>query len=244
MTQPDVFKLYDVCEATWPAAGVKARGGWVIRDGKGGGKRVSACTADQIGAVPDIAVAEAEMTRLGQPHLFMIRQGEGALDAALDARGYDVIDRVNLYAAAIGALTKEPADKLSGFAVFPPLAVMKEIWEAGGIGPARVSVMERARVEKTSILGRLGDHVAGTVYVGLHEDVAMVHALEVSKSCRRRGMGRNIMRNAVKWAQDQGAAHLAVIVTQANVGGNALYTNMGMQCVGQYHYRIRTDGKS
>jgi hypothetical protein len=45
------------------------------------------------------------------------------------------------------------------------------------------------------------------------------------------------MREAAFWAQDQGASHLALAVTQGNTGGNALYSSLGMQVVGQYHYR-------
>ena len=41
---PGTQKLAEVCEATWPPASRKALGAWVIRDGKGGGNRVSAAT--------------------------------------------------------------------------------------------------------------------------------------------------------------------------------------------------------
>ena len=39
-------QLYDICDGTWPAAAIKRLGPWTLRDGQGGGKRVSAATAE------------------------------------------------------------------------------------------------------------------------------------------------------------------------------------------------------
>ena len=44
---------------------------------------------------------------------------------------------------------------------------------------------------------------------------------------------------AQQWAAEQGADRLALAVTQANSGAIALYTSLGMQPVGEYHYRIK-----
>ena len=239
MTLPDPWTVFDATEATWPAAASYFREGWQIRDGKGGGKRVSACTATTPGTVPDVDLAEAEMTRLNQPHLFMVRRGEDALDAELSSRGYAIIDPVDMLIAPLSTLTETPAQHLSGFEVYPPLAVMKEIWAEGGIGPARLDVMDRSITPKTTILGRKGDHAAGTAYVGIHENIAMIHALEVAPRHRRKGMAHNIMKFAASWAQDRGAAFIAALVTHDNAAALALYTNLGMQSVAQYHYRIR-----
>ncbi|MEL6679458.1 MAG: GNAT family N-acetyltransferase, partial [Pseudomonadota bacterium] len=41
----DLSRLYDAVEATWPAAHMWQQDGWTMRDGAGGGKRVSAATA-------------------------------------------------------------------------------------------------------------------------------------------------------------------------------------------------------
>ena len=78
MVETSAQQLLETLEKTWPAAATYVRSGWVIRQGNGGGKRVSAGTAERPGTVPDIDLAEAEMTGLDQPHLFMVRQGEEA----------------------------------------------------------------------------------------------------------------------------------------------------------------------
>ena len=235
MTNPSVEALYDVVDATWPAAGFEAVGPWVIRTGKGGGSRVSAATGD--GGETDIAVAEAKMRELEQLPLFMIRDGQSALDALLEQRGYRVKDPVTLYSAPVSQLATLRPPPVTTFEVWPPLAVECELWQAGGIGPSRLAVMERADCPKTTILGRLDDQPAGVLYAGVHKDIAMIHALEITPHFRRRGLAKHMIRAASFWAQDNGAKHVSLVVTDANTNANALYQSLGMEAVGHYHYR-------
>jgi len=187
-------QLYTACEATWPPASSVIIDGWTLRDGAGGGKRVSAATLAREGADP--AAAEFIMDASGEDPLFMIRQGDGALDSQLALRGYEIIDPVVMYQCPVAQLTDKPIPKVTTFAVWEPLAIMEEIWAQGGIGPARLAVMHRAEV-KTGIFGRVNDIPAGVAFAGLHD------------------------------------------CTTANKPANALYASLGMQPVGQYHYRIK-----
>lgn len=238
MTTPTVQTLYAVTEATWPPADRTPAGPWMLRNGAGGGKRVSAATAEGEWGMDDVAAAEAAMRLLGQDALFMIREGDDALDAALAARGYEIIDPVNLWLCPIDLLTDVAVPRVTAFAIWEPLAIMRDIWEAGGIGPARLAVMDRAEVPKTGIFGRISDKPAGTGYCAISQGIAMVHALEIAKAHRRKGMGVWLMRQAAHWAKANGADWMSVICTQVNGGANGLYASLGMQVVGQYHYRI------
>ena len=228
--------LQAVAEATWPAAAVRAVGPWHIREGRGGGKRVSAATARHAVMADDLPVAEAAMRDLGQAPLFMIRPGDAALDGLLADRGYDVIDPVNMYVGPVTGLALPPPHATT-FTIWEPLAIQLDMWTAGGIGPERVAVMQRAPLPKTAIFARDGQRPAATAFAAIHDGTAMVHALEVTPSCRCRGMGRHVMQKAALWAQDNGATHIAALCTEANAGANALYASLGMACVGQYHYR-------
>ncbi len=234
---PTAAQLYDVVDGTWPAASFRREGPWLIREGQGGGQRVSAATA--MGAVTeaDIPQAETAMQALGQPRLFQIRQGDETLDAMLAARGYAIIDPVNIYVAPVESIATERPPRITTFTLWEPLAIQIDMWADGGIGPGRIAVMHRAKGPKTSLIGRLNDHPGGTGFVAIHDGVAMVHALEVLEHQRQQGMGRYFMREAAFWAQKQGATHLAVVCTQGNEGANALYSSLGMTLVGQYHYR-------
>jgi len=68
----------------------------------------------------------------------------------------------------------------------------------------------------------------------------MAHALEITPQNRRKGLAAWIMRQAAHWAKANGAVWMSVLCTQANDGANGLYASLGMQVVGQYHYRICT----
>lgn len=67
----------------------------------------------------------------------------------------------------------------------------------------------------------------------------MLHALEVRKAHRRKGMGLWMMRRAAQWAGQQGATEFCVLCTKANAGANALYRDrLAMGFAGEYHYRV------
>lgn len=229
--------LLAAMEATWPAAGLHRVGPWLIREGKGGGQRVSAATAEASWHPDDIALAEAAQAGLGQPALFMLRAGDDALDAALDARGYDIVDPVSVYVAPVAALTVQPPARMTTFPIWPMLSIMRDLWAQGGIGPARIAVMARAAGPKAALLGRVSDRAAGVAFVACHEGMAMLHALHVAPELRGKGLGRNLLLASAAWAGDQGADRLALAVTRANRAANALYAGAGMTIAAQYHYR-------
>lgn len=231
-------ELYAVLEATWPPARRFRAGPWTLRDGAGGGKRVSAATAEAPDAAAGIAAMEAEMARLGQKPLAMIRAGEAALDAALAARGYRIVDPVVAYAAPLAGLALPPAP-VSAFPHWPRLAATDALWAEAGIGPGRLAVMDRASGPKCAILARTEDRPAGAAFAAIHENCAMIHAIEVLPRARRKGTARNILRAAASWAQDVGATTFSLVVTEQNAAARALYASLGMQVVGHYHYRMK-----
>jgi len=232
----DAKTLYEVCEATWPAARTWGDGPWTLRDGAGGGKRVSAATANGPVTEPNIATAEAAMQAMGQRRQFMIREGDQALDGQLAARGYDLIDEVVMYTAPVALLTDKPVPRVTCFTIWEPLAIMTEIWAKGGIGPTRLAVMERVAV-KTGILTRWNEKPAGVAFAGVHNGVAMVHAVEVLEHQRKMGVAEWMMRAAAFWGANHGAQDIAVLCVAANKPANALYTKLGFARVGSYHYR-------
>jgi len=190
----------------------------------------------------DLPVAEKAMRALGQERLFQIREGDDKLDALLEAHGYVVRDPVNLWAVGTAKLAAAPLPRATIYTMWPPLELVRDIWKSGGVGEARQAVMARADCEKTAILARSGDHPAGAGYVGIHDGVAMVHALYVKPGMRRQGAGGMMIRAAAKWAQAQGIDVLGLVVTQGNHAANPLYADLGMTRVGHYHYRVHPEG--
>lgn len=229
--------LFDVVDATWPSASVHRVGPWLIRDGQGGGKRVSA--ARPLGAVTqkDIALAVSEMEKLGQPALFSLRPEDAELDTLLAQMGYEIYDPSVLY---LGPLIEAEVPPVTAFDIWPPLQIMKDVWAEGGIGAGRLAVMDRVIGPKTTILGRISDRAAGCAFLAMHGTTAMVHAVEVLPDHRRQGLARNMMYAATRWAKAHGAEHFSLVTTEANLPAQSLYRSLGMSAVGRYHYRVKT----
>lgn len=227
----------DIVDGTWPAARYRRLGPFQLREGQGGGSRVSAANALAPASDADIDAAEAAMQAMGQKSIFCLRPGDEALDAKLAQRGYDILDPVNIYTCPISHLTDQPIPPVMVFSVWEPLEIMREIWAAGGIGPERLAVMERAKGPKTGLLLRHNDQPSGAAFVAMHGDVAMLHALEILPAHRRQGLGQWTMRAAAIWAGDNGAQTFSVICTKANEGANGLYCALGMEIASEYHYR-------
>lgn len=226
--------LAEVMDATWPPASRRSLGPFTLRDGAGGGKRVSAASLDGPFTEADLAQLETAM----DVPLMLVRAGEVDLDAALHARGWRIIDPVVAYAAPVTQLTAD-LPGLTAFPHWPPLEIARSIWAEGGIGPARIAVMNRVEGPKTALLGRVQDRPAGVAFVACHGPEAMVHALEVRESHRQQGLGRNLLHAATNWAAAQGAVRLSLVVTRQNAAAHALYARLGMEAVGEYHYRMK-----
>ena len=236
MTVPDVTRLFAAMDATWPPARMFQSGPWTLREGKGGGQRGSATTAKLPVTVTDIAAAETEMHALGQRSLFMIRPQDSDLDQWLETRGYEIVDPVNMYLVRAERVAEDLPMTLA-IPTWPALAIQLELWRDAGIGPGRIAVMERVPEPKISILGRHSDTPGGTAFVAADGDIAMLHALEVNPSQRRKGVAETIMKGAANWALEVGAPWLARAVTRANDPANKLYEKLGMTVATNYHYR-------
>jgi GNAT superfamily N-acetyltransferase len=231
--------LTALIDATWPAKTIVDQDGWTIRNGAGGGSRVSA--ASQLTPDAQITYAESAMRALDQTPLFMVRNGEDALDTALEAAGYIIKDPTTFYAIPTAKIATQRPPAVTCFQVWPPLATQAEIWDAGGIDDARLAIMARASGPKTTVLGRVHDTPAGTAFAAIHNGTAMLHAIETAHAFRSQGLGRHMIHALAFWAQDHNAHTVALLVTKAYIAANALYTSLGMTPVGGYHYRIHPE---
>ena len=244
MSLPAPPALHRALEATWPPEATQPAPSFVLRAGAGGGKRVSAATLEQTDAdAGQISAAETAMQAMGQPPLFMIRDrahwpGDGALDAALQDRGYQIVDPTLFLAAPIDAIARAPRP-MTTFPVWPPLALQAQLWSDAGIGPARQAVMARAAGPKCAFMARHQNRAAGVGFAALDRQtgIAMLHALEIVPAFRRSGVARELTGAIAHWAQGQGATHFALAVTEANLAARGLYAGLGMAEAGRYHYR-------
>jgi GNAT superfamily N-acetyltransferase len=246
MTRPGTHRIMAAIDATWPPAEFRHAGPWLLRRGAGGGQRVAAASivesGDQSAA---FAPAEAGMRAWNQTPLFRLTPDQALLDARLGEAGYAVKDPVALYATPAASLADERDKTVKVFRVASPLAMVDEIWTRGDIGPGRRAVMTRPTGPRMTLMARIDDRPVGVAFVAVDGDIAMIHAIEVAPEHRRKGGGGLLMHGAASFAAEQGAAWLALAVTEANAPARALYERLGMVLAGSYHYRIalhRTEG--
>lgn len=227
----------DALHATWPAVREWSLGGFTLRDGGGAGKRASAATLNGPVEAADLPAAEAAMQAAGATPLFMVRSGEDALDKGLSDRGYKLRDPSAIYAGPVAPLAAVEPPRVSSFTIWPPLAIMHYLWLDAGTGPERQALMDRVPQPKTAVLGRTKDQPAGAAFAAIHDGICMIHAFEVAEPLRRNGTATNMLRQAARWAQDNGATEIALAVTEENVAAKALYAALDMAKVDHYHYR-------
>ena len=154
---------------------------------------------------------------------------------ALAARGYRPHTPTAIMVCGCAALAGQ-LPGMTAFATWPPLAIQRDLWAAGGIGAARQAVMERVALPRAALLGRLHDRAAGAAFVAADGPVAMIHAIEVAPAFRRQGMAGWLLGAAADWALSVGADRLALAVGRANTAARAAYDKLGFAEVGAYDY--------
>lgn len=225
-------------DATWPAERVVDAGGFRCHVAPGAGRRVNSAHAEGGWAEADIDRVVDIADQNGAAAAFRVMDDQTDLIAALTARGFRADSPTAILTADVAALTHHEIPPVTAFAIWPPLAVQRDLWHAAGIGAARQAVMDRAGVPKAAILGRTDDRAAGTAFVALHERTAMMHALEIVPGLRCRGLAGWMTRAAAGWATTAGADRIGLAVTRGNRAALALYRGLGFTEAGGYAYFI------
>lgn len=202
----------------------------ILRDGAGGGKRVSSAV---------LTAERFDVSDLAEVDLVQIREGQEEIDTKLAELGYKVVDPTLIYTCRLDQEKRYEIPPITSFEIWPPLQLMRDIWGAGGISAQRVDVMDRVRGPKTALLGRVNEHAGGAGFVAIHDGTAMLHALEILQAARGFGLGRYLSQAAMNWGADNGATQFALAVTDANQVAKKLYVSLGMSVAARYHYRIK-----
>lgn len=238
MSLPDTQRLIAATQATWPPFATRRLGPFTLREGRGAGRRVSAATAEGPVTPAEIAAAAEAMRALGQAPVFSLPEGAAALDAALAAAGFTEVLRNHFYAAPVAAMAALDLPRVAAFALWPPLAIVEDIWAETEIDAARRRVIAAVPGPKTSVLARVNDTPSGALFIAADGAVAMPHAVVTRPAMRRQGSARSAMIAAARWAADQGCRHIGLAVMAENLAAIGLYEGLGMTRVGGYHYRM------
>jgi GNAT superfamily N-acetyltransferase len=234
MKSPSRLKLFDAVDATWAPLAFHNHEGWLIREGAGGGQRVSAATLLAGTKNAKVSSAANKMLSIGQNPLFMIKESDLDLDAELEAMDYAVVDPVAILTAPTDSLLqRQPMLAHHIDSLIAPDNAATKIWANGGIDQNRLNVMQRVKCPKTILSA--GD--MGVAFAAAHADIAMVHAVEVANNHRRKGIANALMFEAFRWAKDQNCNWVSVLTVRKNLAANKLYEALGMTEAAAYHYR-------
>ncbi len=234
MTAPSQIDLFNTVDATWAPYVFHTDENWLIREGAGGGQRVSATTLLSGAQGYQISTAVKKMVSLGQTPLFMIRNTDAKLDAELHGLNYDIVDPVVILIAKTKELLRTAPNQVQAVqTIDTPNENVKNIWASGGINQGRLNVMARVKAPKTII--NTGE--MGVAFAAAFNGVAMVHAVEVASSHRRKGVANALMYKAFQWAKEQNCMWVSVLTVRENIPARTLYENLGMVEAAAYHYR-------
>lgn len=224
-------------EASWPASEYLQAGAFRVGRGMGGGRRVSSARATAAEwQDADIEAAARIQRDWDQPAVFRVADSEPALADALQERGYADHTPTMMMSCAISALTDRQVPPVTSFALWPPLAIQRDLWTEQGIGAARQAIMARVNLPKAALLGRIRDRAAAVGFVAVADSIAVLHALEVLPAMRRQGLASWTVREAAFWAQKHGASTMLLAVTAENAGAIALYHGLGFSQIASYRY--------
>ncbi|WP_456369578.1 ribosomal protein S18-alanine N-acetyltransferase [Geoglobus sp.] len=82
------------------------------------------------------------------------------------------------------------------------------------------------------IVADIGAMVVGYAVLVYRESEAKIMSIAVKKEFRRRGIGKMLLREAIKKAKERGARRLLLEVRVSNVAAQQLYKKFGFRVVG------------
>ncbi|MBT8458774.1 MAG: GNAT family N-acetyltransferase, partial [Boseongicola sp.] len=162
MNPPATSDLFRALDETWPPKRFVDQPPWRLREGAGGGQRVSAATASGPITGHQVVEAEAGMRALNQHPLFMLKPGQEKMDQELELKCYDVVDPVAIYLAPTNDIATFCSTDIE--AEWPPREATLCLWSDAGIGSGRIAVMKRVPGFKTALASKSGDDVLGAAF--------------------------------------------------------------------------------
>lgn len=245
MTGAEVLRFEEGALDGWPALRTELRGGWALRFAQGYSKRANSVHPLYAPAPANrearIAECEDLYRRAGLPTVFKL-PGHHAwepLDAALDRRGYTVVDptRVLTLDLGEGSLAVPPGTRITE--AFEP-AWFDAFALANNVAPEhRETAWTMARAVDRPLVATVDDggRAAAWGYAAVVGDQAWLFDIVVAQAHRRRGLGSALVQNLVSAAREAGARTACLQVVAANQPANALYEGLGFAEAYRYWYR-------
>ncbi|MFL6129307.1 MAG: GNAT family N-acetyltransferase [Mycobacteriales bacterium] len=243
----DVLALEEIAVHGWPAPDTRWLGRWLLRAAADfTGRANSVLPLGDPGRPLDRALAEVEAwyAERGLPARVVIpTPAREALDRALADRGWTDYNPTEVLTAdvevTLGALPARTD--------LPPVEIEdtpSDDWigayhyrGGGGLPQVGRAILTGSRQPGFALV-RSGGAVLAIARASVDEGWVGVTAVEVDPAHRRRGLGRHVMREVLRWAAERDAASAYLQVAGENAAALALYDRLGFAPHHRYHYRI------
>lgn len=241
-----VLALEEVSLNAWPAAHTLCYDGWLLRLTDGYTRRANSIQplfASSLEIPAKIAHCEQVYTARGLDTIYKVTPVTQPqdLDARLEAMGYtrEAITWVQLL--------QLPANASPGAGACTLDAGLTDLWLAtyarlSRADPRHLPPMRRllssiVPEHRFAAMDEHGQTIAVSLVV-LERGYAGIFDVVVDPSHRRRGVGINLVRHLLRWAQKHGAHHAYLQVVEDNVPARRLYANLGFRDAYFYWYRV------
>ncbi|MBB2913209.1 ribosomal protein S18 acetylase RimI-like enzyme [Streptosporangium becharense] len=227
-------------DRAWPAIERVDAGGWSLRAAAGVTKRANSVLP--LGERADLAAAIGEAEEFyadrGLPCVFSVGGGApSGLDAALEARGYRVVDPTLVMTAPLdhGTAAEDEGVEL---AEAPSQAWLDAWWSVDGrFGDDGLATAARILTGVPATYASLDGQAVGRGVV--QGEWFGVYCMAVVPHARRSGLGGRVLRALLSHARRQGTRRAYMVVVESNAVARSLYERQGFAVAGRYHYRVR-----
>lgn len=242
---PEVRRLEAAGFRAWPAAAASYDGTWLVRLTAGSAaKRLNSVNPLDPGDVRDfggrIERVRKRFEAYGRPMTFRMSPLSGpTLGAHLDSIGWTVFDqslvmRLDLETVPVEAATDRiPLGDIGRFTAAAMRVHGLEPHQRAGLS----EVIGSIRAETGLFVIEDGGEPLATLVCVHDGELAGLFEVATHPDARGRGLGRDLVLSALKWARVRGARSGWLQVEAANEPACRLYAGIGFRAAYGYHYR-------
>jgi GNAT superfamily N-acetyltransferase len=240
--EPEVFERASL--KAWPGIEVEWDGAWVRRASGGYTKRANSMQCfdpvDGDDAPARLAAGVAWFGERGlRPVVRTTPLASPALNAVLDAQGWQALDASHFFAMPLGA--HEPDSESRLHALLDPAFLAAQQALHGHDDALMTRMRALLAVMAVPAIGivvyRDGEAVASGL-MAVADGIVITGNVITDKTRRRQGLAAAMMRTGLAWAKEQGASIAALNVQADNPVAQALYASLGYRHQYDYVYRV------
>jgi GNAT superfamily N-acetyltransferase len=249
VADPEILAIERVAFEAWPAAEVRALGGWRLRFNHGVTNRGSSVWPGPGPCETPLEERFAEVERFyaerSAAACYQVSPAADppALDARLAARGYEAFSPVSVEVAAVGEVLARatPLEVDAACSDTLPEEWFDVSGRRGRFREDAVAVyrtlLERLHGRAGFALARAGGQVAAVGLAVAAPPWVGVFSMLTLESYRRQRLAEAVLAAIARWALERGAERMYLQVEVENQPARSLYARVGFRPRYEYHYR-------